>query len=126
MDTLCTDSTPSNSHPVSVAAGSEDALGDMDFKVAGGQDAITAFQMDIKVSLWGCATDFKAVVIPSFLGVAAPAVQTTPKPCGGEQRSFGPSCRWPHGQGLWASIGHAESVSCSMLAGWKLEAGWAH
>eukprot|EP00983_Pelagomonas_calceolata_P062394 1147287-Pelagomonas_calceolata.AAC.7 len=31
-------------------AGSEDALGDMDFKVAGGHDAITAFQMDIKVS----------------------------------------------------------------------------
>ncbi|KAF5828424.1 chloroplast polyribonucleotide phosphorylase [Dunaliella salina] len=29
--------------------GSEDALGDMDFKVAGGHDAITAFQMDIKV-----------------------------------------------------------------------------
>ncbi|KAK9829222.1 hypothetical protein WJX72_004572 [[Myrmecia] bisecta] len=29
--------------------GSEDALGDMDFKVAGDQTAITAFQMDIKV-----------------------------------------------------------------------------
>jgi polyribonucleotide nucleotidyltransferase len=29
--------------------GSEDALGDMDFKVAGTEDAITAFQMDIKV-----------------------------------------------------------------------------
>nr|ABF57675.1 chloroplast polyribonucleotide phosphorylase [Chlamydomonas reinhardtii] len=29
--------------------GSEDALGDMDFKVAGDHDAITAFQMDIKV-----------------------------------------------------------------------------
>ena len=29
--------------------GSEDALGDMDFKVAGDKDAITAFQMDIKV-----------------------------------------------------------------------------
>jgi polyribonucleotide nucleotidyltransferase len=29
--------------------GSEDALGDMDFKVAGSADAITAFQMDIKV-----------------------------------------------------------------------------
>ncbi|KAG2500423.1 hypothetical protein HYH03_001992 [Edaphochlamys debaryana] len=29
--------------------GSEDALGDMDFKVAGDYDAITAFQMDIKV-----------------------------------------------------------------------------
>lgn len=29
--------------------GSEDALGDMDFKVAGDNDAVTAFQMDIKV-----------------------------------------------------------------------------
>jgi len=29
--------------------GSEDALGDMDFKVAGTADAVTAFQMDIKV-----------------------------------------------------------------------------
>ncbi|KAJ7530318.1 hypothetical protein O6H91_15G089000 [Diphasiastrum complanatum] len=29
--------------------GSEDALGDMDFKVAGNEDGITAFQMDIKV-----------------------------------------------------------------------------
>lgn len=29
--------------------GSEDALGDMDFKVAGSSNAITAFQMDIKV-----------------------------------------------------------------------------
>lgn len=31
--------------------GSEDALGDMDFKVAGTADAVTAFQMDIKVRL---------------------------------------------------------------------------
>lgn len=29
--------------------GSEDALGDMDFKVAGDHDTVTAFQMDIKV-----------------------------------------------------------------------------
>jgi hypothetical protein len=29
--------------------GSEDALGDMDFKVAGSADGVTAFQMDIKV-----------------------------------------------------------------------------
>lgn len=29
--------------------GSEDALGDMDFKVAGDGERITAFQMDIKV-----------------------------------------------------------------------------
>jgi polyribonucleotide nucleotidyltransferase len=32
--------------------GSEDALGDMDFKVAGDEKGITAFQMDIKVSLF--------------------------------------------------------------------------
>lgn len=31
--------------------GSEDALGDMDLKVAGDEDGITAFQMDIKVCL---------------------------------------------------------------------------
>ena len=31
--------------------GSEDAMGDMDFKVAGDAEAITAFQMDIKVAL---------------------------------------------------------------------------
>ncbi|KAB2631667.1 polyribonucleotide nucleotidyltransferase 1 [Pyrus ussuriensis x Pyrus communis] len=30
--------------------GSEDASGDMDFKVAGNEDGVTAFQMDIKVS----------------------------------------------------------------------------
>lgn len=30
--------------------GSEDALGDMDFKVAGDNDSVTAFQMDIKAS----------------------------------------------------------------------------
>ncbi len=29
--------------------GSEDSLGDMDFKVAGDYDTVTAFQMDIKV-----------------------------------------------------------------------------
>lgn len=37
--------------------GSEDALGDMDFKVAGDAEGVTAFQMDIKVSgrlSWGC------------------------------------------------------------------------
>jgi polyribonucleotide nucleotidyltransferase len=34
--------------------GSEDALGDMDFKVAGDADSITAFQMDIKVCLFDC------------------------------------------------------------------------
>ena len=36
--------------------GSEDALGDMDFKVAGDAEGVTAFQMDIKVShrlSWG-------------------------------------------------------------------------
>lgn len=35
--------------------GSEDALGDMDFKVAGNEDGVTAFQMDIKVE--GITTD---------------------------------------------------------------------
>ena len=35
--------------------GSEDALGDMDFKVAGDGDGITAFQMDIKVGRPGDA-----------------------------------------------------------------------
>ena len=29
--------------------GSEDALGDMDFKIAGDADGLTAFQLDIKV-----------------------------------------------------------------------------
>lgn len=40
--------------------GSEDAMGDMDFKVAGDADNITAFQMDIKVgilaSISSCST----------------------------------------------------------------------
>ena len=31
--------------------GSEDAMGDMDFKVAGDREGITAFQMDVKVTL---------------------------------------------------------------------------
>lgn len=35
--------------------GSEDALGDMDFKVAGNEEGVTAFQMDIKVE--GITTD---------------------------------------------------------------------
>ena len=34
--------------------GSEDALGDMDFKVAGDSEGITAFQMDIKVRASAC------------------------------------------------------------------------
>jgi hypothetical protein len=34
--------------------GSEDALGDMDFKVAGGEEGITAFQLDIKVCVCVC------------------------------------------------------------------------
>lgn len=34
--------------------GSEDALGDMDFKVAGSADGVTAFQMDIKVGSITC------------------------------------------------------------------------
>lgn len=35
---------------ISDITGEEDALGDMDFKVAGTEDGITAFQMDIKIS----------------------------------------------------------------------------
>ena len=31
--------------------GSEDAMGDMDFKVAGDREGITAFQLDVKVPL---------------------------------------------------------------------------
>jgi polyribonucleotide nucleotidyltransferase len=44
--------------------GSEDALGDMDFKVAGDADGVTAFQMDIKVRgvVTQRATDFVACV----------------------------------------------------------------
>lgn len=38
--------------------GSEDALGDMDFKVAGDDSRITAFQMDIKV----CGEVWRVVV----------------------------------------------------------------
>ena len=34
--------------------GSEDAMGDMDFKVAGDREGITAFQMDVKVTLLRC------------------------------------------------------------------------
>ena len=41
--------------------GSEDALGDMDFKVAGDEDGITAFQMDIKVGQPGDAAWHGAV-----------------------------------------------------------------
>ena len=36
--------------PRTLDPAAEDALGDMDFKVAGDEDGITAFQMDIKVS----------------------------------------------------------------------------
>ena len=43
--------------------GSEDALGDMDFKVAGDEDGITAFQMDIKVGRPGDAAWRGAVVV---------------------------------------------------------------
>ena len=41
--------------------GSEDALGDMDFKVAGDAEGITAFQMDIKVT-----ADLDFQVLPSL------------------------------------------------------------
>ena len=42
--------TPDGRHKILTdILGSEDALGDMDFKVAGDAEGITAFQMDIKV-----------------------------------------------------------------------------
>ena len=41
--------------------GSEDALGDMDFKVAGGRGGVTAFQMDIKVE--GITLDILAAAL---------------------------------------------------------------
>lgn len=41
--------------------GSEDALGDMDFKVAGDHDTVTAFQMDIKVE--GITLDIMATAL---------------------------------------------------------------
>ena len=34
--------------------GSEDAFGDMDFKVAGDANSITAFQLDVKVGILLC------------------------------------------------------------------------
>lgn len=43
--------------------GSEDALGDMDFKVAGTASGVTAFQMDIKVSCSFRAGGLYALVI---------------------------------------------------------------
>lgn len=41
--------------------GLEDALGDMDFKVAGDADGLTAFQMDIKVR-----ADLSVCIIPTY------------------------------------------------------------
>ena len=43
-------SSPTNTVVLSDILGEEDHLGDMDFKVAGTEDGITAFQMDIKIS----------------------------------------------------------------------------
>lgn len=43
--------------------GSEDALGDMDFKVAGTASGVTAFQMDIKVSFRSKAGWLDALVV---------------------------------------------------------------
>jgi polyribonucleotide nucleotidyltransferase len=42
--------TPEKSVVISDILGAEDALGDMDFKVVGTRDGITAFQMDLKVA----------------------------------------------------------------------------
>jgi polyribonucleotide nucleotidyltransferase len=41
---------PAANAPCSRIAGAEDHYGDMDFKVAGTADGITALQMDIKVA----------------------------------------------------------------------------
>ncbi len=43
-------SSPEKTVVLSDILGEEDHLGDMDFKVAGSEDGITAFQMDIKIS----------------------------------------------------------------------------
>ncbi len=43
-------STPEKSVVISDILGAEDHLGDMDFKVAGTRDGITAFQMDLKIT----------------------------------------------------------------------------
>lgn len=48
--------------------GSEDALGDMDFKVAGDAEGVTAFQMDIKVS-------HPSVIHESSIGRPMPTAQ---------------------------------------------------
>ncbi len=50
--------TPEKAVVLSDILGAEDHLGDMDFKVAGTRDGITAFQMDIKIS--GVSRDLMA------------------------------------------------------------------
>ena len=52
--------------------GSEDALGDMDFKVAGDADGITAFQMDIKVS--------RLTALPLAYSLSSQDIRTSPSP----------------------------------------------
>ena len=47
---LITDSTSGKYTILTDILGSEDAMGDMDFKVAGDREGITAFQMDVKVT----------------------------------------------------------------------------
>ena len=48
---LITDSDSGDYTILTDILGSEDAMGDMDFKVAGDREGITAFQMDVKVKL---------------------------------------------------------------------------
>ncbi|UCF30073.1 MAG: polyribonucleotide nucleotidyltransferase [bacterium] len=50
--------TPENAVVLSDILGAEDHLGDMDFKIAGTREGITAFQMDIKIS--GVSREFMA------------------------------------------------------------------
>ncbi len=59
-------SSPPRSVVLTDILGSEDALGDMDFKVAGDADGITAFQMDIKVKRMEKETNKKRDTRPDF------------------------------------------------------------
>ena len=53
--------TPEKSVVISDILGAEDHLGDMDFKVAGTRDGITAFQMDLKIT--GVSRDVMAAAL---------------------------------------------------------------
>ena len=68
--------------------GSEDALGDMDFKVAGDADGVTAFQMDIKARGGVCGLRVPSSCSPGhfpirFAGGHGSALQMDTKFCAG-------------------------------------------